>query len=235
LLLAKVEKKMRRYIVLVLVLGTTLIGCNSQASPTALVPGRDAPFPPTWTPTVAAENTATATLVVQPTPTWDGTPPPPSEAYVPRWLPARLYRALDEHEVIMVVDVRSLAAYEQAHIPDAVHIPLGDLPERIGELDGNRTIVFYCLSPNDAVGLQAAMIAYGAGFTKVAVVKGGIQRWYSEGYPIEGTLLTPTPRFVGPPWTVTPLPTSTPLPGTARTSTPIQATRTVTPTATKAQ
>jgi 3-mercaptopyruvate sulfurtransferase SseA len=77
------------------------------------------------------------------------------------------------------------------------------------------------------------MILYKAGFGKVAVLEGGIQKWYSDGYAIEGTLLTPTPRFVGPPWTVTPIDTTTPLPTTSPTVVPTQATRTVTPTATQ--
>jgi rhodanese-related sulfurtransferase len=223
-----------------------LIGCKAQLAPTTQVPGRDAPFPATWTPTPLIESTPTATLVVQPTPTWDGTPPPPSEAYVPRLLPGQLDRAIANKEPITVVDVRNLAAYEQAHIPAAVHLPLEELPGRIGELDGNKTIVFYCLSPNDAMSLQAAMRLYEAGFTRVAVLKGGIQRWYADGYPIEGTLLTPTPRFIGPPWTVTPIETSTPLatatrratptPAAASTMTPtLQWTRTITPTATQAK
>ena len=213
--IAKVGTEMRRLfspcVVMTLILAAILTGCKSPASPTVAVPGKHAAFPATWTPTIPPENTATATLVVQPTPTWDGTPPPPSEAYVPQFQAGQLYRALNKGEPLTVVDVRNLAAYEQAHIPGAVHIPLEELEERVGELDGNKRIVLYCLSPNDAMSLQGAMILYRLGFTNVSVLKGGIQKWYSEGYPIEGTLLTPTPRFVGPPWTVTPLPTSTPL------------------------
>jgi rhodanese-related sulfurtransferase len=128
--------------------------------------------------------------------------------------------------------VRSRAAYEQAHIPGAIHIPLEELDERAGELDGNKKIVLYCLSPNDAMSLQGAMILYRLGFTDVSVLKDGIQRWYSDGYPIEGTLLTPTPRFVGPPWTVTPLPTSTPLSGVTEVPTAAQQTPSVTITGT---
>ena len=156
-------------------------------------------------------------------------------------LPSRLYRALGEEAAVTVVDLRNLAAYEQAHITDAVHIPTEELADRVRELDRDRTIVFYCLSPNEATSLQAAMTLYRSGFTKVAVLDGGIQKWYSDGYPIEGTILTPTPRLIGPPWTVTTLPTLTPLPTAIRTRasvqqtpTSVQGTRTITPTATKA-
>ena len=211
-----------RRLVAVLLLLTFPVGCRGAATPTVIVPGRDAPFPATWTPTVQPQHTATATLVVQPTPTWDGTPPPPSEAYVPRRSADQLYRAYENVDEWTVVDVRTLAAFEQAHIPGAVHLPLEELDERIDELDGNKTIVFYCLSPNDAMSLQAAMELYAAGFSKVAILDGGIQEWYSDGYPIQGTLLTPTPR-VGPPWTVTPLAT-TPLATTPLATTPLATT-----------
>jgi rhodanese-related sulfurtransferase len=228
---------MRRLVATFLVLGVLLAGCQVLASPTATAPARDAPFPPTWTPTSAAEDTPTATLVVQPTPTWDGTPPPPSEAFVPRMLPAQLYRTLEGEEAVTAVDVRTLAAYEQAHVPGALHIPLEELAERVGELDGNDTIVFYDLSLNEAMSLEAAMILYGVGFTKVAVLDGGMQKWYADGYAIEGTWLTPTPRYVGPPWTVTPITTSISisLPTTVVTATLAQGTGTPAPTATMAK
>jgi len=226
---------MRRYMALMWVLGTILVGCASPIAPAARAPGQDVPFPPTWTPTATVGDTPTATLVVIPTPTWDGTPPPPSEAEVPRFLPGQLYRALEKEKEITVVDVRNLAAYKQARISGALHIPFEELSERAGELDRNKMIVFYDLSPNEAVSLKAAMFLYELGFTKVAVLDGGLQKWYSDGYPIEGTLLTPTPASVGPPWTVTPLPTSTLWATAVKTPTLTLEAGTITPTATKAQ
>ena len=196
---------MKRRIAMVLISVVLLVGCVRLVSPTAAVRQTDEPFPATWTPTAQAENTPTATLVVQPTPTWDGTPPPPSEAEVPRVRPGQLYRALEAEEAITVVDVRVFAAYNQAHVPGAVHIPLDELAERLGELEDSERIVVYCLSTSDAMGLEAAMLLYRSGLMGIEVLEGGIQAWYSQGYPIEGSLLTPTPRPTGPPWTVTPL------------------------------
>jgi rhodanese-related sulfurtransferase len=107
------------------------------------------------------------------------------------------------------VDVRSLAEYEQAHLAGAIHIPLEELADRAGELDGNQTIVIYVLSLGDKGAAEAAMLLYERGFTRVVVLEGGIQRWYGEGYVIEGTWLTPTPDEVGPPWGLTPSATGT--------------------------
>ena len=200
---------MKRIVVLLMIVLMTA-GCAQPRSPTVVVRGADEPYPATWTPTTQVEDTATATRVVQPTPTWDGTPPPPSKAEVPRVKPGQLYRALEAGEEVTVVDVRVFAAYNQAHVPGALHIPLDELGERVGELAGSERIVVYCLSTSDAMGLEAAMLLYRAGLTGIEVLEGGIQAWYSQGYPIEGSLLTPTPRPTGPPWTVTPLTPETP-------------------------
>ncbi len=200
---------MRWPVVMVVIVGMAMGGCTVAGMPTPTAPGPNAPFPPTWTPTPTLHETPTATLVVRPTPTWDGTPPPPSEEYVPRVSSAQLHRLIQEHGQVTVVDVRMPAAYERVHIKGAVNIPLEELSERIGELDGNRTIVFYGTAPNEYMSLRAAMTLYRAGFSKVAVLDGGLTAWSSAGYPVGGTRLTPTPRPVAPPWTVTLLPTST--------------------------
>jgi len=218
-----------------LIVCAVLVACRGPATPTVVIPGHDAPFPPTWTPTPYVEDTPTATLVVQPTPTWDGTPPPPSEAYVPRLTASRLYRIYEDVDAVTLIDVRTKAAYEQAHIPGALHIPLDELEERVGELDGNKTIIAYCLSPNESMSLQAAMTLYELGFSQVAVLDGGIQKWYADGYPIEGTLLTPTVLPLGPRGTVTPLVTVTEEVTPAATPTPVStqmSTVTTTPTST---
>ncbi len=197
-------------IIIALVLGS----CQTVVSPTATVPHRDAPFPPTWTPTATSIATPTATLVVVPTPTWDGTPPPPSEAYVPRLRPAQLYQMIQRRDPIMLVDVRYKPAFDQAHIPNAIHIPVETIQDRLAELDGNKTIMLYCASPNQASSLQAAMMLYRWGFSHLAVLDGGLQAWYALGYPVDGQILTPKPQLtplgtVAPPSSVTPLPTST--------------------------
>lgn len=228
-----VGRHMRSGAVVILLLGVALVGCVGMGTATVDAPGQDAPYPPTWTPVDTAESTPTATLVVRPTPTWDGTLPPPSKDNVPRILPAQLQRALGSGEELAIVDVRAFAAYRQAHLPVALHIPVEEIGRRVGELDGNKTIVFYDLLLSEDMSLEAAMLLYKVGFSKVAVLEGGIQRWYSEGYPIEGDLVTPTPGAVGPPWVVTPLPTSTPLPTATRPPTAALGSSTVTPTPTQ--
>ena len=42
-----------------------------------------------------------------------------------------------------LVDVRQPKEYEQGHLPGAQLIPLGELPNRLGELDPNKTTIVY--------------------------------------------------------------------------------------------
>ena len=204
---------MLRWLTVVWVMLAALAGCQRAAPPAVSAPAQDAPLPVPWTPTTAAGATPTATRVVHPTPTWDGTPPPPSLEQVPRMLPARLDRALrgDTPEGlesgVTVVDVRTLAEYEQAHVSGARHIPLEELNERASELDRDQTIVLYELSSVETGAAQGARTLYALGFAHLAVLEGGVQRWYADGYAIEGSWLTPTPDESGPPWTLTPLAT----------------------------
>ena len=229
---------MRRHLAIVALVGVLIVSsCAAPTTPTREPSGPEPPYPPTWTPTAVPEPTPTFTLVVRPTPTWDRTPPPPSYAEVPRVSPAQLYRELEAGEMV-AVDVRNLASFRQAHIPQALHVPAEDLAGRVGELDREDTIVLYDLSAASLNGLEAAMYLYREGYMDVAVLEGGLQRWYADGYPIEGTLLTPTVTPTEPSWTVTPLITATlalsvthtPVPATATSA--VSATLTVTATTT---
>ncbi len=55
---------------------------------------------------------------------------------------------LKEHheEEYLLIDVRQPDEYTQGHIPGALLLPLSELAARMGELAGNRTLLFYCRS-----------------------------------------------------------------------------------------
>ncbi|MFA6314261.1 MAG: metalloregulator ArsR/SmtB family transcription factor [Sterolibacterium sp.] len=48
---------------------------------------------------------------------------------------------------VMVLDVRPASEYVAGHIPDAVNIPLDELPRRLADLPKDREIVAYCRGP----------------------------------------------------------------------------------------
>lgn len=85
----------------------------------------------------------------------------------------------------IIVDVREDSEWREQHIPGAVHIPLGQLSERLGELNAyrNRPIVTQCRS--GARSVQAQEILKSAGFTQVYNMTGGILAWQKDGLTTE--------------------------------------------------
>jgi sulfur-carrier protein adenylyltransferase/sulfurtransferase len=76
---------------------------------------------------------------------------------------------------LLLIDVREPHEWEIAHIEGAQLIPLGQLPERLGELDGHAEIVTHC--HHGARSMKALALLKGAGFSKVRSLAGGIDAW----------------------------------------------------------
>jgi len=88
---------------------------------------------------------------------------------------AELKAEWDRNPDLLVIDVREPHEYEIAHIDGSVLIPLGELPDRLGELDGHREVVTHC--HHGARSLKALEILKAAGFAKVRSLRGGIDAW----------------------------------------------------------
>jgi sulfur-carrier protein adenylyltransferase/sulfurtransferase len=76
---------------------------------------------------------------------------------------------------LILIDVREPHEWEIAHIEAARLIPLGQLPERLGELDGHAEIVTHC--HHGMRSMKALAILKGAGFNRVRSLAGGIDAW----------------------------------------------------------
>ncbi len=76
---------------------------------------------------------------------------------------------------LVLVDVREPHEWEIVHIDGARLIPLGQLPERLAELDGHAEIVTHC--HHGARSMKALEILRGAGYGKVRSLAGGIDAW----------------------------------------------------------
>jgi sulfur-carrier protein adenylyltransferase/sulfurtransferase len=76
---------------------------------------------------------------------------------------------------LLVLDVREPHEAAIARIEGARLIPLGELPARLGELDGHAEIVAYCHHGQRS--MKALEIMKAAGFAKVRNLKGGIDAW----------------------------------------------------------
>jgi len=81
-----------------------------------------------------------------------------------------------------VVDVREDWEWARGHIAGATHIPLGQLPMRLSELDGAHDLYFICHL--GARSEMAARFARQQGLRGAVNVRGGIDAWESRGYPV---------------------------------------------------
>jgi len=96
---------------------------------------------------------------------------------------AELEELLNQNEGLLLLDVRTDAEIARGKIPQGEALPLHLIPVKIGEMDKNRTTVFYCRS--GARSAQAAAFFAANGFSDVYNLQGGIISWANLGLPIE--------------------------------------------------
>ncbi len=90
----------------------------------------------------------------------------------------QLKRRLDKREPVQLIDVREPFESEIAKIDNARLIPLGELPDRLNELDPASYIVVHCHTGKRSA--QAVQLLRRAGFQNVFNLEGGIDRWSDE-------------------------------------------------------
>ncbi|HEY7096315.1 MAG TPA: molybdopterin-synthase adenylyltransferase MoeB [Terriglobales bacterium] len=98
----------------------------------------------------------------------------PVEAGVPEIQVEELKRRLDAGDDLYVLDVREPHEYQICNIGGHL-IPLGDLANRVHELDSSREIVAHCRSGVRSA--KAVVFLQQAGFKKVTNLAGGILAW----------------------------------------------------------
>ena len=104
-------------------------------------------------------------------------------ARLPTVSPGELYDDLEGGSGPLPLDVRFAHEWQHGHVPGALHIELGDLPEHVEGLPRERSYATLC-----AAGVRAstaASILEREGFQDVALVMGGTEAWRRAGYPLE--------------------------------------------------
>jgi rhodanese-related sulfurtransferase len=92
--------------------------------------------------------------------------------------PKELKQRQERNEELTILDVRESWERETASIASSQHIPMGDVPTRLQELDPEQHIVVFChhgvrsLSVTDWLRKQ--------GYDKVQSMSGGIDQWSLE-------------------------------------------------------
>jgi len=87
----------------------------------------------------------------------------------------------------LIVDVRSAAAWDQGHLPGAIHLPTAEFAERITSVapDPGAGIVVYCWGPGCNGSTKAALALLELGYREVRELVGGFEYWTREGLAVE--------------------------------------------------
>jgi len=107
-------------------------------------------------------------------------------------------------ERLILVDVRDATAWDQGHIPGAVHLPRAEILARLNELPPvheDPHLVVYCWGPGCNGSTKAALVLARAGYRNVREMIGGFEYWAREGLSIvtaTGRRRHPVDELTGP-------------------------------------
>ncbi|MBK8741527.1 MAG: rhodanese-like domain-containing protein [Betaproteobacteria bacterium] len=92
---------------------------------------------------------------------------------------------LINNEKAVTVDLRETKELTDGKLPGAVHIPLSQLKERVGELERfkERPLILYCARGQRS--RAAGSVLGRAGFTKLFNLAGGHKAWKDAGLPLD--------------------------------------------------
>ena len=82
-----------------------------------------------------------------------------------------------------LIDVREQNEWDESHIAEAVHVPQGELVERLDEVapDTSERLLLHCRTDNRSAKMAAELASLG--YDNVGVVEGGIVAWEAAGLP----------------------------------------------------
>ena len=104
-------------------------------------------------------------------------------AAIPEITATELHARLEKEHPLILVDVREPHEIQIADLPEVGQhrIPVGEFPERMGELDPESAVVVYCRS--GARSAWAVRLLRQQGFQEVWNLKGGVLAWREEVDP----------------------------------------------------
>ena len=89
--------------------------------------------------------------------------------------PEEVKDKLDHGEQLVLLDCREPWEYQAARLDRTLHIPMGEIPARMQELDPDEHIVVMCHHGVRSMNVTAWLRQQG--FEKVQSMAGGIDRW----------------------------------------------------------
>ncbi len=88
--------------------------------------------------------------------------------------PEAAAKLADESVDVLLLDVRELPELEAASVNGALHIPMGEIPTRLGELDKDKLVICMCHLGGRSAHVTSFLLAQG--FTAINLT-GGIEAW----------------------------------------------------------
>jgi len=80
-----------------------------------------------------------------------------------------------------LLDVRELDEWDAGHAPDALHVPMSVMQERVDDVPRDKTAVVVCRSGGRSARVTEFLIANGFDAVNVA---GGMKDWAAAGFPV---------------------------------------------------
>lgn len=84
---------------------------------------------------------------------------------------------------LTLLDVRGRTEYEEGHVPDALHIPMGYVLEQLHDIPQDRPLAIYCSSGTRSQIVVSLLQKYG--LSNLVNITGGLDAWKREGLPLE--------------------------------------------------
>lgn len=81
----------------------------------------------------------------------------------------------------VLLDVRENVEWQRGHVPGALHIPMGEVPTRLGEIDVDAQLYVICHVGGRS--MRVAQFLQHNGYQPVNV-SGGMLAWASAGRPV---------------------------------------------------
>lgn len=89
--------------------------------------------------------------------------------------PESLAQRLADGETPVLLDVREDWEYQTCHLPDSLHVPMGQIPSRLDEIPADRPVV--CICHHGGRSEQVARYLAAQGRESVENLAGGVDAW----------------------------------------------------------
>lgn len=97
--------------------------------------------------------------------------------------PTELHRRLQSPNAPRLLDVREPGEHALGVLPDSRLIPLGELPNRVGELEEWQDTDLVVICHHGMRSARAGSFLESMGFRRIFNLSGGVERWATEVDP----------------------------------------------------